>query len=135
MWFDIQRLVTKHSEVYTFIWTVHFWLDHQKYFKGHLLCKIHFYMVFGHKCVLAVCEHIHTTMIKIYPLLIFESPLIQFSLTRPAVLTFTAVWRHISEGRATGVDWQPCIVLVSALSSYAVLHFLHAWESLKHCVM
>ncbi len=40
-------------------------------FKGHLLCKIHFYMVFGHKCVLAVCEHNHPTMIKIHPLLIF----------------------------------------------------------------
>ncbi len=33
-------------------------------FKGHLLCKIHFYMVFGHKCALAVCEHNHDTMIK-----------------------------------------------------------------------
>ncbi len=31
------------------------------------------YMVFGHKYVLAVCEHIHPTMIKIHP--IFESPL------------------------------------------------------------
>ncbi len=48
------------------------------------------------------------------------------SLTRPAVLTLTAVWRHISEGRATGVDWQPCIAIVSALSGYDVLHFLRA---------
>ncbi len=32
---------------------------------------IHFYK-FGHKCVLAVCEHNHPTMMKIYPLLIFN---------------------------------------------------------------
>ncbi len=36
--------------------------------KGHPLWKIHFYMVFGHKCVLAVCEHKHPTMIQIYPI-------------------------------------------------------------------
>ncbi len=43
-----------------------------KWFKGHLLCKIHFYMSFVHKWVLAVCEHNHPTMIKIHPLLIFN---------------------------------------------------------------
>ncbi len=36
----------------------------QIWIKGHQLCKIPFYMVFGHKCVLAVCEQNH-------PLLIF----------------------------------------------------------------
>ncbi len=36
----------------------------QIWIKGHKLCKIPFYMVFGHKCVLAVCEQNH-------PLLIF----------------------------------------------------------------
>ncbi len=51
-------------------------------FNGHLLCKSHFYMVLGHKCVLAVCEHNHPTMIKIHPLLIFLSPLNQVSLNR-----------------------------------------------------
>ncbi len=56
----------------------------------------------------------------------FLIPFNQVSLTRPAVLILTAVWRHISEGRATGVDWQPCIAIVSALSGYAVLHFLRA---------
>jgi len=35
--------------------------------KGHLLCKIHFYMVFKHKCVLAVCEKNYPRMIKIRP--------------------------------------------------------------------
>jgi len=30
-----------------------------KSIKGHLLCKIRFCMVFGHKCVLAVCVHNH----------------------------------------------------------------------------
>ncbi len=62
-----------------------------------------FYMVFGHKCVLAVCEHNHPTMIKIHPLLIFQSPLNQVSFTRPAILILSAVWRHISEGSAMGV--------------------------------
>ncbi len=55
-----------------------------------------------------------------------SSELNQISLTRPAVLILTAVWRHISEGRATGVDWQPCVAIVSALSGYAVRHFLCA---------
>jgi len=36
------------------------------YIKGHLLCKIHFYMMFEHKCVLAVCEQNHPRMIKIH---------------------------------------------------------------------
>ncbi len=81
-------------------------------------------MVFGHECVLAVCEHKNPTIMKVHPLLIFESPLNQVSLIRPAVLILTAVLRHISEGRATEVDWQPCLVIVSALSDYTVLHFL-----------
>ncbi len=37
--------------------------------KGNLSCKIHFYMLFGHKCVLAVCVHNHPIMIKIHPLI------------------------------------------------------------------
>ncbi len=100
-------------------------------FKGHLFSKIHFYMVFGHKCVLAVCEHNHPTIINIHPLLMFESPLNQVSLTRPVVLTLTAVWCHISECRVTATDWQPCVTKVSALSSYAVLHFLCARAAVK----
>ncbi len=53
-------------------------------------------------------------------------PLNQVSLTRPAVLILTAVWCHIAEGGATGVDWQPCIAIVSVLSGYAVLRFLRS---------
>ncbi len=34
--------------------------------KGDIGCKIDFYMVFAYKCVLAVCEHKHPTMIKIH---------------------------------------------------------------------
>ncbi len=56
----------------------------------------------------------------------FLSPLIQINLTKPAVWTLTAVWRHISEGGATGFDWQPCVAIVSTLSGYTVLHFLRA---------
>ncbi len=37
--------------------------------KGNLSCKIHFYMLFGHKCVLAVCVHNYPIMIKIHPLI------------------------------------------------------------------
>ncbi len=73
-------------------------------------------MVFGHKYVLAMCEHNHPTIIKIHPLLIFESPLNQVSLTRPAVLILTAVWCHISEGGATGFDWQSYIASTFTLS-------------------
>jgi len=35
--------------------------------KGHLLWRIHFYMVFEHTCVLAVYELNHPKMIKIHP--------------------------------------------------------------------
>jgi len=41
--------------------------------KGHLLWKIHFYMVFEHKCVLAVCEKNHPRMIKIHPVVFLQS--------------------------------------------------------------
>ncbi len=77
------------------------------------------------------CVNNHPTMIKIQPLLIFESPLNQVSLTRPAVLTLTAAWRRISGGGVTGVDWQPCVAIVSALSGYGVLHFLCARAAVK----
>ncbi len=73
-----------------------------------------------------MCGGSMQTIIKIHPLLIFLPPLNQINLTRPAVRTLTAVWRHISEGGATGFDWQPCVAIVSTLSGYAVLHFLRA---------
>jgi len=41
--------------------------------KGHLLWKIHFHMVFEHKCVLAVCEQNHPRMIKIHPVFFLQS--------------------------------------------------------------
>ncbi len=37
--------------------------------KGVIGCKIHFYMLYEHKCVLAVFVHIHPLMIKIHPVL------------------------------------------------------------------
>ncbi len=43
---------------------------YENYFKGTYYAKST-YMVFGHKCVLAVCEHNHPTIIKIHPHLIF----------------------------------------------------------------
>jgi len=44
-----------------------------RHFKGHLLWKIHFYMGFEHKCVLAVCEQNHPRMIKIHPVFFLQS--------------------------------------------------------------
>ncbi len=41
------------------------------FFKGVIGCKIHFYMLFELKCVLAVCEHNHPIMIKIHPVFFF----------------------------------------------------------------
>ncbi len=36
-------------------------------FKGVIGCKTQFYLLFEHKCVLAVCVHNHPIMIKIHP--------------------------------------------------------------------
>ncbi len=40
--------------------------------KGDIGCKIHFFMVFAYKCVFAVCEHNHPTMLKINSILFFS---------------------------------------------------------------
>ncbi len=40
------------------------------------------------------------------------------------------VWHHISEGRATGVDWQPCIAIVSALCGSSLSSMFSALEQL-----
>ncbi len=40
-------------------------------FKGVIRREMHFYMLFEHKCVLAVCVHNHTIMIKIHPVFFF----------------------------------------------------------------
>ncbi len=37
--------------------------------KGDLLCKNHFYKVFEHSCVAAVCENNQPIMVKIHPLI------------------------------------------------------------------
>ncbi len=65
---------------------------------GLLSCKILFDMAFGHKCAWQYANNY-----KNPPTPHFLSPLIQINLTRPAVLTLTAVWHHISEGGATEV--------------------------------
>ncbi len=39
-----------------------------KFLKGDITCKIHFYVVFAYKYVSAVCEHNHPTIIKIHSL-------------------------------------------------------------------
>jgi len=46
--------------------------QHLNVLKGHLLWKIHFYMVFEHKCVLAVCEQINHRMIKMNPVFFYN---------------------------------------------------------------
>ncbi len=40
-------------------------------FKEVIGLKIHFYMLFEHKCLLAVCVHNHPIMIKIHPVVFF----------------------------------------------------------------
>ncbi len=51
--------------------------------KGVIGCITHFYMLFEHKCVLAVCVHNHPIMIK-----------------NQAILSFLAVWHHTDQGRS-----------------------------------
>ncbi len=51
------------------------WPHTEKSIKGYIRCKIHFYMVFKHKCVMAVCVHNHLIMIKIHPVLFFKIPI------------------------------------------------------------
>ncbi len=41
----------------------------QRFFKGDLLCKNHFYKVFEHSCVAAVCENNQAIMVKIHQLI------------------------------------------------------------------
>ncbi len=44
------------------------------HFKGVIGCKIHFYMLFEQKCVLALCVHNHPIMIKIHLVFCFFNP-------------------------------------------------------------
>ncbi len=44
-------------------------------FKGDLLCKNHFYKVFEHSCVAAVCENNQPIMLKIHQLIFFIKPI------------------------------------------------------------
>ncbi len=67
-------------------------------------------MVFGHKCVLAVCEHNHPTML-IHPLQIFfESPLNQVCLTRPSVLILMQCDVTLHRAGARGLIDSPALL-------------------------
>ncbi len=48
------------------------WMD---YIKGDLLCKNHFYKLFEHSCVAAVCENNQPIMLKIHQLIFFIKPI------------------------------------------------------------
>ncbi len=65
------------------------------FFKGDLLCKNHFYKVFEHSCVAAVCEKIQPIMVKIHPLIFLYSKKIINSLSERAVSDSPSV--HVTE--------------------------------------
>ncbi len=57
--------------------TVEYFLTKQLnilYFKGDLLGKYHFYKVFEHSCVAALCENNQPIMLKIHQLFYFIKP-------------------------------------------------------------
>ncbi len=57
---------------------------------------------FEHKCVLAVCVHNHTIMIKIHPVFFFKFPQIIRSQIKP----FTDSWQSSSaQAPPTTIDW------------------------------
>ncbi len=73
-------------------------------FKGDIRCKIHFYMVFEHKCVLAVCVHNHTIMIKNPPsAFFFKSPQIIRTFSEQAIHRFLAKWRNFDLNAFVGI--------------------------------
>ncbi len=45
------------------------------FFKGDLLCKNHFYKLFEHSCVAAVCENNQPIMLKIHQLIFLIKPI------------------------------------------------------------
>ncbi len=45
------------------------WFFCNNVFKGDLLCKNHFYKVFEHSCVAAVCENNQPIILKVHPLI------------------------------------------------------------------
>ncbi len=64
------QLLTNHLD--PSFYAVHFVAVLHVFFgavKGHLLCKIHFYMLFEQKYVLAACVHNHPIMINIHQLI------------------------------------------------------------------
>ncbi len=69
--FDITYSPSCHSKPVccTFFWGETQAQESSRIFiKGDLLCKNHFYKVFEHSCVAAVCENNQPVMVKIHPL-------------------------------------------------------------------
>ncbi len=60
---------------------------------------MHFYKLFEHKCVLALCVHNHPIMIKIHPVfLFFQSTKIIIPFSNRVDLRCLSVWRHTDPG-------------------------------------
>jgi len=76
--------------------------------KWHLLCKIHFYIAFEHKCVLEVCVHHHPIMIKTKTKKSIKNktnpPYIMSTVSEQAILRFGAMWHTFAQAPSTTVD-------------------------------
>ncbi len=84
---------------------------HLLYHKGVIGCKIHFYKLFEHKCVLEVCVHIHPIMIKIHPVFFFLIPILKSPFSNQAVLGFLSEWHSSVQAAPTIVDWHGRLTL------------------------
>jgi len=70
------------------------------FIKGHLLWKIHFYVVLEHKCVLTVCEQNHPRMIKIHPVFFF------YNLNKSSALSQRNKERWLARNPAQAAAYQ-----------------------------
>ncbi len=66
-------------------------------FKGDLLCKNHFYKVFEHSCVAAVCENNQPIMLKIHQLIFFIKPINHKQSLRTSCFRFSLCACHWGE--------------------------------------
>ncbi len=66
-------------------------------FKGDLLCKNHFYKLFEHSCVAAVCENNQPIMVKIHQLLFFIKPINHKQSLQTSCFRFSLCSRHRGE--------------------------------------
>ncbi len=101
--------VWKYLRVSKWWQNCHFWVNYP--FKGDLLCKNHFYKLFEHSCVAAVCENNQPIMLKIQQLIFFIKPINhKQSLRAGAVSDSPSV--HVTEGKKS----RPFVTLSALLA-------------------